>query len=212
MGATKRVAECIVRAMDRMSPSTSFCAVRFGNVLGSNGSVVPIFQGQIKAGGPVTITHPQMRRFFMTISEAVQLVIQSACVSEGGEVFVLDMGEQVRIMDLAYRLIRLHGYEPGRDIPIEVTGLRPGEKLYEELFDTSETVERTPFPKLMRARGGTLWAMEDLDRWISEFEALPGEQGAAQAAELLSRLVPSCQFSGKGHDPNLDTRMAEAQL
>jgi FlaA1/EpsC-like NDP-sugar epimerase len=150
MGSCKRLAEQYVQAR-----STGSCCrlltVRFGNVLDSSGSVVPIFREQIARGGPVTVTHPEITRYFMLIPEAAQLVIQAGAMGQGGEIFVLDMGEPVRILDLAHDLIRLSGLRVGEDIEIEVTGLRPGEKLYEELYDSCETHARTTHPKVMVA-------------------------------------------------------------
>jgi FlaA1/EpsC-like NDP-sugar epimerase len=153
MGATKRLAEQIVVNGD--GPGRHFCAVRFGNVLGSRGSVVPTFLEQLRTGGPLTVTHPDMTRFFMTTREAVSLVLQAAATSEGGEVFVLDMGEPVRIVDLAERLIGLSGMQPGQDIEIRFTGLRPGEKLNEELCSSEETVHRTGHAKVFRVGTST---------------------------------------------------------
>ncbi|HET6690709.1 MAG TPA: nucleoside-diphosphate sugar epimerase/dehydratase [Miltoncostaeaceae bacterium] len=150
MGASKALAERIVEARGATS-ATRFAAVRFGNVLGSSGSVLPIFQRQIEEGGPITVTHAEMTRFFMTIPEAVQLVIAATGIAEGGDIFVLDMGEPVRIIDLARRMIELSGNEPGRDIAIEVVGIRPGEKLHEELFNVDEEVRPTRYGKIMRA-------------------------------------------------------------
>ena len=155
MGATKRVAEQIVQEIAE-AHERKFVAVRFGNVLGSRGSVVPTFLRQIQNGGPVTVTHPEMRRYFMTIPEAVQLVLQAGAIGRGGEVFVLDMGEPVKVLDLATDLIRLSGLEVGTDIEIRFSGTRPGEKLYEELFFDSESAVPTDHPKVLRARNGTL--------------------------------------------------------
>lgn len=151
MGATKRVAEMIIQSLDKQS-KTEFVAVRFGNVLGSNGSVIPLFKKQISQGGPVTVTHPEITRYFMTIPEAAQLVIQAGAIASGGEIFVLDMGESVKIAELARDLIRLSGYVPDVDIKVEYTGLRPGEKLYEELLLAEEGVKTTSHEHIFVAK------------------------------------------------------------
>ncbi|MBW3665736.1 MAG: polysaccharide biosynthesis protein [Actinobacteria bacterium] len=168
MGASKRAASMYTQALGAVS-STRFVTVRFGNVLDSAGSVVPIFKRQIADGGPVTVTHPEMRRYFMTIPEAAQLVLQAGAMGEGGEIFVLDMGEPVRIVDLAEDLIRLSGLEPGRDIEIVFTGIRPGEKLFEELALDAENAERTRHPKIFIGRTSQPHTREEL---ASKFKVL----------------------------------------
>ena len=169
MGATKRIAELQVQAMD--GRGCELAAVRFGNVLGSNGSVVPTFREQIALGGPVTVTHKDITRFFMTIREAVSLVLCAGSQAKGGEIFVLDMGKPVRIYDLACKMIRLSGLEPDVDIPIKITGLRPGEKLSEELYLNSETVRKTESEKIFVLSNGTT-VHPDLDRALLELELM----------------------------------------
>ena len=151
MGATKHLAEMVVREYNGKG-HTCFAVVRFGNVLGSRGSVVPVFKRQIAAGGPVTVTHPDMVRYFMTISEAAQLVIEAGALARGGEIFVLDMGEPVKIVDLALNMIKLSGYRPEKDIEVKYTGIRPGEKLYEELFGEGELLACTEHQKIFLAQ------------------------------------------------------------
>jgi FlaA1/EpsC-like NDP-sugar epimerase len=184
MGATKRVAELFVRGMASLS-RTSFMIVRFGNVLGSNGSVVPRFLEQIKAGGPVTVTHPEMRRFFMLIPEAVQLVLYAAALGETGSTYVLEMGEQVKVVDLARNLIRLSGLTPDDDIPITFVGLRPGEKLFEELVGAGETAERSPMEKILQVNSRFHWNYEDLVQLVSTLEWHAGLQENKRVMELL---------------------------
>lgn len=151
MGATKRVAEMVVQEAQRNYPHTRYMAVRFGNVLGSRGSVIPKFERQIERGGPLTVTHPEMKRYFMLIPEAAGLVLQAGAIGEGGEIFVLDMGEPVKIVEMAETLIKLHGYRPGVDIAVEFTGVRSGEKLFEELFYDPRSVSATSHGKIFRS-------------------------------------------------------------
>ena len=196
MGVSKRVAEMIVQSKNTSS-RTAFAAVRFGNVLGSNGSVVPRFLEQIKAGGPVTVTHPDMRRYFMLIPEAVHLVMHAAAMAEGGEVFVLDMGEQIKVLDMARTLIRLSGFVPEQDIPITFTGLRPGEKLYEELVGSEESVEPSGMEKINRLQRDHPVDAASLDRRLAELrrcvaeENLGGSQCQCGVLSVLRELVPT---------------------
>ncbi|MEO8448673.1 MAG: nucleoside-diphosphate sugar epimerase/dehydratase [Gemmatimonadota bacterium] len=198
MGASKRIAEQIVQGLGERG-GRNFIAVRFGNVLGSRGSVVPIFLRQIEAGGPLTVTHPEMRRYFMTIPESVQLVLQAAVLSVGAEVFVLDMGEPVKIADLASDLIRLSGLEPGRDIEIHYTGVRPGEKLYEELFFGREHAVPTEHAKVLKARQTVL--PSGVDELV---QLLVDRAGSGSSDEdlrdLLKRLVPDYRPENSAHN------------
>jgi FlaA1/EpsC-like NDP-sugar epimerase len=182
MGACKRVAELYVQSLAGRS-STRFVTVRFGNVLDSAGSVVPLFRQQIAAGGPVTVTDPDMRRYFMTIPEASRLVIQAGAIGQSGQILLLDMGEQVRIVDLAADMIRLSGLRVGDDLAIEFTGLRPGEKLYEELHIPGERLVPTSHPKILVAdhKPGRV---DDIRGAIAELERLGREAPEAIAAEL----------------------------
>lgn len=191
MGATKRIAEHFMQEFNHTG-LTKFTVVRFGNVLGSNGSVVPLFSEQIRKGGPVTVTHPEIKRFFMTIPEAVQLVLQASVMGRGGEVFVLDMGEQIKVSDLARNMIVLAGLVPGKDIDIVFTGLRPGEKLYEELFEDSEEVAPTSHPKIHRAVG-TPVPVGELDEWVESLPTILPTSDEEELLQDLKRLVPSFQ-------------------
>jgi FlaA1/EpsC-like NDP-sugar epimerase len=184
MGATKRMAELLVIAIAQRS-GRAYMAVRFGNVLGSRGSVIPIFQRQIARGGPLTVTHPDMYRYFMTIPEAVQLVLQASEMGRGGEVFVLDMGQPVRILDLATDLIKLSGLEPGSDIQIVYTGIRPGEKLYEELFWEREDCQRTKHQKILVAASKSPIEAEILEQLVMELIRLARKNASAQIRDLI---------------------------
>jgi FlaA1/EpsC-like NDP-sugar epimerase len=185
MGSTKALCEWIVEAWGhRDDTQTRFCAVRFGNVLGSSGSVIPIFRKQIARGGPVTVTHQEMTRYFMTIPEAVSLVVQAGAIGGRGQVYVLDMGEPVKIVDLAETMIRLSGKEPGRDVQVEFVGARPGEKLHEELWSANESVSPTEHEAIM------LVTRPPIDRgWLEdELDAIARLVEGGETLELVGRL------------------------
>jgi FlaA1/EpsC-like NDP-sugar epimerase len=192
MGATKRVAELAIQAM-ASSGTTRFTCVRFGNVLGSNGSVVPRFLQQIRDGGPITVTHPEMQRYFMLISEAVQLVLHAAALSEGSYTYVLDMGEQIKLVDLARNLIRLSGFVPDEEIPIEFVGLRPGEKLSEELTSGDETIEPSPVAKVLRVRSAVETPASRLMGQLSDLIQLARMADGQGVVEQLCRMIPTFQ-------------------
>jgi len=188
MGASKRICEMIVQAYSRIS-ETDFVAVRFGNVLGSNGSVIPLFKQQIREGGPVTVTHPDIIRYFMTIPEAVSLVLEAGAFAHGGEIFVLDMGEPVKIVDLAKNLIRLSGYVPGEDIEIKYTGLRPGEKLYEERLMAEEGLAKTENDRISIAKPIEMDDEEFFERLDEMKDAVYEETG--EVREMVQKIVPT---------------------
>ena len=200
MGASKRVAELVVQDLDRRFERTQFLAVRFGNVLGSTGSVVPIFRDQIARGGPVTVTHPEAARYFMTPAEAAQLVIEAGAIGRGGEILILDMGQPVQVLDLAKDMITLSGRRPFDDVPITFTGLRPGEKLTEELQLAAENIERTVHPKVYRGKLAA-YPAERIERALAE---LAGLTAAGQEGELrgyLGRLLPEADLERRADHP-----------
>lgn len=187
MGATKRLTEKLGQAMNKKYPHTKYMAVRFGNVLGSRGSVVPLFKKQIEAGGPITVTHPDITRYFMTIPEASQLVIEAGSLGSGGEVFVLEMGKPVKITDLAKNMIKLSGHVPGKDIKIEFTGLRPGEKLYEELMTAEEGTEVTTHAKIRKA----ILSDEDPHVLKQQYDKLIALQDGDAIIEQMKAMIPT---------------------
>jgi FlaA1/EpsC-like NDP-sugar epimerase/dTDP-4-amino-4,6-dideoxygalactose transaminase len=191
MGCSKRLAEKALQALQRIPGNrTAFLAVRFGNVLGSSGSVIPTFKRQIAHGGPVTVTHREMTRYFMTIPEAVGLVLQTATLGHGGEIFVLDMGHPVKILEMARQMIELSGFKPGVDIEIAITGLRPGEKLYEELCHSDETHEQTEHPRIFKMRNGTGNGTDDVESWLTQLRTAAEENDPQSIKLAMKRLVP----------------------
>lgn len=187
MGVTKRVAELVILALQHQH--TRFVSVRFGNVLGSNGSVLPLFEQQLAHGGPLTVTHVDARRYFMTIPEAVQLVLQASTMGKGGEIFVLDMGSPVKIVDLAKHLVRLSGLDPERDVPIVYTGLRPGEKLFEELQLDGEGIKPTAHPKIRVLDGGSV-EFSKVSRWLDDLSGLVEAKNVSGLVQKLREIVP----------------------
>lgn len=192
MGATKRIAEMIIQHMDRIS-QTKFVAVRFGNVLGSRGSVIPLFKKQIAKGGPVTVTHPDMVRYFMTIPEASRLVIQAGALAKGGEIFVLDMGEPVNITELAQNVIRMSGYSV-EEIGIEYTGIRPGEKLFEEMLKADEVMEQQVYPKIYIGKAASIY-YEEIEALIADFPGMNQAELKVRLLDLANNLLPAANQS-----------------
>jgi FlaA1/EpsC-like NDP-sugar epimerase len=201
-GATKRLAEMIVLDAAHRT-GKAYSVVRFGNVLGSRGSVVPIFKHQIAQGGPITLTHPDMERYFMTIPEAVHLVLQAAAMGKGGEAFLLNMGQQIKILDLAEDLIRLTGLEPGRDIDIVFTGIRPGEKLREELWETGKKYEETAHPEIFRSTQDDTPPTEILSQTINKLEQLSATNQPEAIIQLLDEFIPGASIEETPRLPDM---------
>ena len=195
MGATKRIAEMILQAKAKRS-KTKYMAVRFGNVIGSAGSAVPLFKRQIEEGGPVTVTHPEVKRYFMSVGEAVKLVLQAGALGKGGEIFVLDMGEQIKIIDLAKNLITLCGYVPGKDIEIKFTGLRPGEKLYEEMLLHHERDQVTKNNRIFITQSNGIGQL-DLMAKIKRLERLANTMDNTKIYQAINSLAPITTSNGK---------------
>jgi FlaA1/EpsC-like NDP-sugar epimerase len=203
MGATKRVGEEMLRVLNGRN-GTKFISVRFGNVLGSRGSVIPVFEEQIMRGGPVTVTHPEMKRYFMATSEAVLLVLEAAAIGEGGETYILDMGEPIKILDLAREMIRLSGHEPDVDIPIVFSGLRPGEKLFEELLGAEEGSEPTEHDRIFKARNpGVRPEAETLLQIEKLINRCRDGSDRSSIISGLTEIVPTYKSQTPGSGPRL---------
>jgi FlaA1/EpsC-like NDP-sugar epimerase len=202
MGTSKRAAEIFCQNLNHRS-ATRFVTVRFGNVLGSAGSVVPLFRQQIEAGGPVTVTHRKITRYFMTIQESCQLILQASVMGKGGEIFVLDMGEPIKISYLAEQMIRLSGKVPGEDIAIVYTGLRPGEKLYEELFHEMEALQSTGHEKILLARHRD-FAWGRLNEIMDQLRTACAEYDESALRALMKELVPEWSGHAAGTDQDAD--------
>ena len=188
MGASKKICEMIVENFNEKSKFTNYVAVRFGNVLGSNGSIIPLFLEQIENGGPITVTHKDVKRFFITIPEAVSLVLQAGCYAKGGEIFVLDMGEQIKIYDIACKLIKYKGFEPNKDIPIKIIGLRPGEKLDEEIITQEEELQNTPHKNIY-----AIESIKTYNNLLGDIENLIQEayKNKEEIKEKIAKIVPN---------------------
>jgi FlaA1/EpsC-like NDP-sugar epimerase len=194
MGCSKRIAEIYVQSLNKhmdniAEPHTSFVTTRFGNVLGSNGSVIPVFKKQIEQGGPITVTHPEITRYFMTIPEACQLVLEAGVMGKGGEIFIFDMGQSVKILDLAKKMIRLSGLEPNKDIDIVYTGLRDGEKLFEELLNHAESTIPTHHEKIMIANVQE-YEYPEINSFVGLFNDLIVDKNELKMVALMKELVP----------------------
>jgi FlaA1/EpsC-like NDP-sugar epimerase len=196
MGASKRLAEMYCESLNR-SYKTKFIITRFGNVLGSNGSVIPLFKKQLKNGGPITVTHPEVTRFFMTIQEACQLVLEASCMGNGGEIYVFDMGKSIKIIDLAHKMIQLAGLEVNKDIKVKFTGLRPGEKMFEEVLNTNEGTSKTHHPKILIGKVSNE-NFKNIEQTITKIEASIKTQENNNIVKLMKEIIP--EFKSKNSE------------
>ncbi len=209
MGASKRIAEMYIQSLHSKSENTLFITTRFGNVLDSNGSVIPRFKAQLAKGGPITLTHPDVTRFFMTIPEACQLVLEACVMGKGDEIFIFDMGEAIRIKDLAEKMIRLAGLKPEEDIQIQITGLRPGEKLYEEVLNHMETTTETYHPKIKIAKVRTV-IFEYMNKSLKDLIFCAENGNDWECVALMKAIVPEF-ISNNSKFEKLDTKKKHIQ-